>query len=282
MNMKDILTCYEDVKDDLKFQGISSVRIKIMISLYEGPQKTKDLREITGIPSSTLIHGINELEKQKLISRKGDDFFLSETGLIWTLKLIDIIKTRRLLKNTKNFWINHNIESIPQDLLMKIGDLSSSNLIENEPDDMLKTYRTYLHIVSNSKEVKGFLPVSYPNYTETFAKLLKENTYVELILTREILLNTINSLNPEDLSEFKRLISENKLKIWEIKEDIKLTFTVTDNSMILSLFSTDGIYDPNLILVSDHNDAITWGNKLFDYHQKKSQKINMEYLEQFM
>jgi predicted transcriptional regulator len=281
MNINDILNYYEDVKENFKFQGISSVRIKIMISLYEGPKKTKDLRELTGIPASTLLHGINELEKQKLISRKGEYFFLSEIGFISTLKLVDTIKTRRLFKNTKKLWLNHDIESIPQNLLMKIGDLSNSNLIEDELDDMFHSHRTYLQIVSNSKEIKSISPIFYPDYTETFARLIKENVDVELILTGEILTKTINSLNSEDLNEFKRLLSKNKLKIWEIKEDIKIAFTVTDSSMILGLFSADGIYDPNLILVSDHNDAITWGNKLFDYHKKKSQKISMEYFEQF-
>ncbi len=277
MNMKDILTCYEDVKEDLKFQGISSVRIKIMVYLYDGPQKTKDLRELTGIPSSTLLHGINELEKQKLISRKGDDFFLSEVGFISTLKLADTIKTRRLLKNTKKLWLNHNIEAIPQNLLMKIGDLSSSDLIENEPDDLFKTHRTHIQILSNSKEIKCVLPVFYPEYTETFAEILEKN--VDVILTRETLSKTINSLSTEDLSEFKRLLSQNKLKLWETKEDVKIAFTVTDNSMALRLFSADGIYDPNLVLVSNHDDAVMWGNKLFDHHLKKSRKINVEHLE---
>jgi len=279
MNIKDILNCYGYVKEDLKFQGISSVRIKIMISLSEGPKKTKDLRELTGIPSSTLLHGINELEKQKLISRKGDDFFLSEIGYISTLKLVDMIKTRELLKNTKKLWLNHDTEAIPQNLLIKIGDLSSSNLIEDKPEDMLNTHRTYIQLVSSSKEIKGFSSIFYPDYTEIFAELLKGNACIELILTKEILEKTIKSLNSTYLSEFKRLLSQKKLKIWEIKEDIKIAFTVTDNSMILSLFSAEGIYDPNLILVSNKDDAITWGNKLFNYYLKKCQKIDMKYFE---
>ncbi|MGB9978488.1 helix-turn-helix transcriptional regulator [Methanobacterium sp.] len=279
MTIEDILDYYEYVKEDLKFQGISSVRIKILISLYEGSKKTKDLRELTGIPASTILHGINELEKQKLISRKGDDFFLSEIGIISTLKLADMIKTRRLLKNTKKLWINHDIRAIPQDLLKKIGDLSNSKLIENKPDDMLKTHRIYLQTVDNSKEIKSVSPIFYSDYSETFKKLLKNNANVELILTEEILKKIIKSLNQQNLSELKRLLSDNKFKIWEIKEDIKVAFTVTDNLMILGLFSTDGIYDPNLILVSDNEDAINWGNKLFDYYQKKSQKINLEYFK---
>jgi Predicted transcriptional regulator len=276
MNIDDILNCYELIKEDLKFQGISSVRIKIMISLSEGPKKTRDLRELTGIPSSTLIHGINELEKQKLISRKGDDYFLSEIGFISTLKLSEMIKTRILFKNTPKLWLDHDIDFIPHDLLMKIGDLSTSKLIENEPGDMFEPHKTRLQMVSSSK-IKGIYSV-YPDYTET-SKNIIENNNAELILTEEILKKIIKSLNQEDLSEFKRLILEKKLKIWETKENIKVAFTVTDNSLALCLFSVDGIYDPNLILVSDGEDAVKWGNKLFEYYQKRSKEIDQGYFK---
>lgn len=278
MNIEAILNCYDYVKENLKFQGISSVRIKIMISLSEGPKKTKELRELTGIPASTLLHGSNELEKQKLISKKGDDLFLSEIGIISTFKWIDVIKTHKLLKNTKKLWLKHNIEAIPQKLLMKLGDLSRSKLIEDNSDGRLNPDKRYIQLVSNAKEIKCVSP-SCLNYTKTFTELLKGNACVELILTKEIMEKTINSLNSTDLSEFKRLLSQKKLKIWEIDKEIKIAFTVTDNSMILSLFSADGVYDPTLILVNDHDEAVTWGNRLFDYYQKKSQKIDMEYSE---
>ncbi len=278
MNTEAILNYYDYVKENLKFQGISSIRTKIMISLSEGPKKTKELRELTGIPASTLLHGINELEKQKLISKKGDDLFLSEIGVISTLKWIEVIKTRKLLKNTEKLWINHDIEAIPQNLLMKIGDLSSSKLIEDRQDGRLNADRRYIQLVSNAKEIKCVSP-SCLNYIKTFTELLKENACVDLIVTNEIMEKTINSLNLTDLNEFKRLLSQKKLKIWEIKKEIKIAFTVTENSLILSLFSADGIYDPSLILVNDHDDAVKWGNRLFDYYQKKSQEIDMKYFE---
>ena len=278
MNIEAILNCYDYVKENLKFQGISSVRTKIMISLSEGPKKTKELRELTEIPASTLLHGINELEKQKLISKKGDDLFLSEIGVISTLKWIEVIKTRELLKNTEKLWINHDIKAIPQNLLMKLGDLSRSKLIEDKLDGRLNTDRRYIQLVSNAKEIKCVSPGCL-NYTKTFTELLEGNACVELIVTKEIIEKTINSLNLTDLSEFKRLLSQKKLKIWEINKEIKIAFTVTENSMILSLFSADGIYDPSLILVNDHDDAVKWGNRLFDYYQKKSQEIDMKYFE---
>ena len=270
MNITDILDCYEYVKEDLKFQGISSVRIKIMIGLSEGPKKTKDLRELIRIPASTILHGINELEKQKLISRKGDDFFLSEVGMISTLKLVEMIKTRILLKNTAKLWLDHDIKSIPENLLVKIGELSSSQLANIEkPEYMLKT---------SSKEVKSVFPLFYPECMETFRELLKNDASINMILTEDVLKKTVESLNPAYLTDFKKSLSK-KLKIWEIKEEPKVAFTVTDKSMKLGLFTLDGTYDPHTILVSHCQDSVKWGDKLFDHYLKKSYRVDMEYFK---
>lgn len=280
MAINNILNYYEEIKDDLTFQNTSSIRTKIMISLSEGPQKTDDLQELTGIQLPIILQGIHELEKQNLILNDGDHYSLSKIGAETTSKLVDMIKTLIVLKNNRELWLNHEIDAIPHDLLMEIEDLSKSQLIESEPEDLLKTHKKHAQIVLNSKEVKGVSPIFYSDYLETFASILNKGTTVELVLTENILKKTVESLDPEGLDEFKRLISENKLKIYEIKKDVKVAFTVTDKSIALGLFSMNGKYDPTTLLVSDHSDALIWGNKLFDYYVKKSQKISLEYFEE--
>ncbi|MEN4096831.1 MAG: ArsR family transcriptional regulator [Methanobacteriaceae archaeon] len=84
---------YEEVKESLKFLSISSVRIKIVLSLDEGSKKTSELRDELGLSSSTIIHSMNELEKRNLVFKEGENYLLSQTGKILTLKLIDVIKT---------------------------------------------------------------------------------------------------------------------------------------------------------------------------------------------
>ncbi len=281
MYIEDIFNYYEDVKDDLKFQGTSSVRIKIMINLYKGPKKTKDLRKSIGIPSSTILHSITELEKQKLISRNADDFLLSEIGKITVLKLIDMIKTLVSLKEFRKLWLNHEIDTIPQDLQMQIGNLSNSQLVEAKYDDISKTHRTHAQVILNAGKVRGVSPIFYPDYLETFDVILNKGVKVELILTEDVLKKTMESHDLESLENIKRLISKNQLKIWETKEDVKVAFTVTDKAITFGLFSKRGAYDSTRFLVSDHDDAIEWCNKLFDYYLKRAQKVNLDYLKQF-
>jgi len=281
MSTEDILNFYEEVKDDLKFQNTSSVRIKILTSLYEGPKKTKDLRKSMGIRSSTILHGITELEKQNLISTDGDSFFLSELGEITALNLVDRIKTSVSLKKFRKLWLNHEINSIPPELLVQIGDLSISELIEAEQDDIAKTHGVQVKIALKSGKLKGISHIFHPDYIELFNKILNKNIDVELILTGNILKKAIESHNPESLENLKRLISKKQLKIWETKEDIKIAFAVTDKTMTLGLFSKKGIYDPTKILVSDHGDALDWGNKLFEYYLKRAQQIDLDYFKRF-
>jgi len=279
MKINDILDFYDEVKDDLKFLNTSSVRIKIIMILSNGPKKTKELREHMGTQSSTILHGITELEKQNLISRKGEDFYLSELGEITALKLKDTIKTSISLKKFQKLWLNHEINSIPPELLVQIGDLSNSELIESGHDDIFKTHGMHAQVVLNAEKVKGVSPIFFPDYIDSFNVILNKKADVELVLTEDVLKKAIESHKPEGLENLKRLISKKQLKIWETKEDLKVAFTVTDKALTLGLFSMNGRYDPTRLLVSDHSDAIKWCSKLFDYYLKRAQKVDLDYLD---
>lgn len=274
MSLAADLKIYKEVKDTLKFNAISAVRIKIMISLFYKSQKTKDLREITGMQSSSILHGINDLEKEGIVVRRGDDFYLSEIGKIWVPQLINIIKTQYVLKKFHKLWLNHTIEAIPQDLLNEIGDLNNSQLLESESTDVYKVHENHIQVVMNSKEVKGVSPIFYPNYPEIFRGLIERDINVELVLTDDVFKKTIESLD-QGIEDLKKLISTGNLNLWLLNEEAKIAFTLTDKFMTMGLFSVDGMYDTTKNLVSDHIDTITWGKKLFEYYRQRADKFEL-------
>jgi predicted transcriptional regulator len=273
MSLEDDLEFYEEVKDILKFYASSTVRIKIMISLIHGHKKTKDLKKLTGIQSSSILHGVNDLEKEGMVSRNGDNFYLSELGRILTYQLINMIKTQFVLKKFQRLWFNHTIESIPPDLLKEIGDLSNSQLLESESTDVYKTHEKHIQVVLDSKDIKGVSPIFYPIYTETFKGIIEKGINVELVLTDAVLKRTIESL-PHGIKDVEKLLSTGNLIIWKIK-DAKTAFTVTDKFMTLGLFLPEGMYDSTKLLVSDHDNAINWANKLFDYYRQRADRFEL-------
>lgn len=275
MELNDIYEFYEEVKDSLKFLSISAVRLRILISLNESSKKLSEIRAETNLSSSTILHGMSELEKQNFILKEGERYVLSQTGKIITLKMIDMIRALVSVRKFKNLWLNHDISGIPQDLILDIGHLSNSVLVESEPIDVLKPHNTFSEFLLKSKYIRGVSPIFDPHYIELFKTMAQGSMNIELILTNEILDKLIDVLVQTDLDDLKELILKKKLKIWRIDEKIKVAFTVGDKFISLGLFSIDGIYDVHKDLISTDEKAIAWGNRLFNYYRDKAEEISL-------
>jgi len=276
MYREDIINLYGTVSDDLKFHGISSTRTKIMISLNEGVKKTKNLREELGSTSSTILHSIKELEKQNLVYRRGDKYLLSQTGRIIAPKLIDMINTLGVIKKYEKIWLNHEIKDIPHDLIMQIGNLSNSMLIEAEPTDISKPHREFLHYLSKSKKIRALSPICHRDFVELMEIMADKDIQIELILTENIIDEVARSMNLGLINIAMKIIKNKNNKIWILKEDTSLAFTASDIFLSLSLFSEGRGIDPTKMLMSTDKDAISWGNKLFEHYLKKSEKFKLK------
>jgi predicted transcriptional regulator len=194
------------------------------------------------------------------------------------LWITQVKSENRYLSNIHESWLNQGIKFIPQDLLIQIRDLSCLEFIEAEYSDLSKTHEIYIQTVLNAKKIKGVSPIFHLDYIETFNKILEMGVDVELILTETVLRKTIK-YNVKNLEHLRRLISKNQLKIWEIKEDIKIALTVTDKAMTLGLFTMNGRYDIDRLLLGVHDDALQWGDKLFEYYLKRAKEVDLEYFE---
>jgi predicted transcriptional regulator len=83
------------------------------------------------------------------------------------------------------------------------------------------------------------------------------------------------------LKDFIKLVSKGNLNLWILNE-VKLALTVTDKHLSLGLYTKNGGYDPLIDLVSEDYDAIVWGNTLFKYYRKKSDKIELKRLDKII
>ena len=68
------------------------------------------------------------------------------------------------------------------------------------------------------------------------------------------------------------------LKIF-LNEDIRVALTVTDKTLSLGLFTSEGDYDDNMDLISTSPNAIRWGADLFQNKLNESRRIGPETLD---
>lgn len=262
----------DEVQDNLKFLAISGVRAKIMITLQDGPKNLSELRELIDLRSSTILHGMNELEKRNIVHKIGDRYNLSPTGKILTLNFADLVKSVIVAKRFEKLWEGHQIEGIPDHLMLQIGSLLDAKLIESEPTDIFRPYENFTNILSHSKKFRGISPFFHPEFPEIMINLVSQGVDTKLIVTEKIM-NKLYELAAQDPETFTNLTSQENFELWIIDQDVKIGLTVTDSFISLGLVLEDGTYDFGMDLVSDDRDANIWGENLFEYYRGMSKKI---------
>jgi predicted transcriptional regulator len=264
---------YEKVKDEAKFFISSDVRAKILISLKDGSKNLADLRQDIPLSSSTILHGMSQLEKKKYIFRDSGNYSLSQTGEIVANKLMDVIKSIYTVNKLQDLFLHHNISSIPIQHFQDIGFLESSFLIKSTETDIMKPHDVLLAFLSKTKNIKYLSSVFNPSIAQIFFKTMDDGGKVEVVLTSDIMDKLIETANIADL---KKLIESKNLKLRTIKEKVKLNLTIGDDFIALGLFSTSGTYDLNIAMISQGKDALEWGNSLYQHFKKQSSIKNIK------
>jgi len=258
------------VQNTLRLAICSELRRGILISLREEKKAVIELRTELEISSTNSIHALRELEKNNLVFQdEARNYALTKIGEIIALKLSDFIDAIKVLKKHEDFWLTHDLSGIPPHLLEKIGWLKDSTIIETTTIDTLKVYTAFVDILKNAKEIKGVTSMFVPEFQLLLKELtLEKNVDVKLILTKKI----VEGMDKEIL---KRIFADksSKLKLYIMKENMKVAFTVTDYLISFGLFHIDGTYDWNKDLISYDKEAIEWGRELFEWYRKRAERV---------
>jgi predicted transcriptional regulator len=256
----------------VKLAVCSDLRKNILISLNEGDKSLGDLRERLEISSTTAIHALRDLEKHRL-TQQGPDrkYALTNIGNIIALKLMDFSDLAEVITKHERFWLEHDISGIPEHLIMKMGCLKEATLLESHATDIFKVHAAYIDLVSRAKEIKGVSPIFVPEFSSIFKTIVENKIDVQLIVTEKVLEKIDKNILENILS------NENaKLKVYMLKEDVKVAVTVTDYFFSLGFFHFDGTYDWNKDLISYDKKGIDWGRKLFQWYLKKVELLNVD------
>jgi predicted transcriptional regulator len=250
----------------------SDLRKNLILSLNNGATTLAELREATGASSTAAIHALRELEKQRLTLQDGRrNYLLSSSGKIVALHLESFVKTVEVITQFGQFWLGHDLSSIPDDYLKSIGVLNESQLLTSTPTDVFKAFSTFVKLLEKAKVVRGVLPIFTPDLLDTFANLAAKGIQIGLVVTDEVR-DTILELM--DHSELKNVLKTN-LKLCVIEENPKVAVTVTDYFFMLGLFRFDGSYDYSDELLSYNQQGIEWGRGLFNHYLKASKGFDL-------
>ncbi|WP_054835324.1 winged helix-turn-helix domain-containing protein [Methanobrevibacter arboriphilus] len=262
-----------DVKSNEIFINIkhiltSTLRTRLLICLFSGKKDLKSLRNDLGKPSTSILHGIKELDKLNLIKKEKKNYGLSSNGTMLAMNIIKLIQNIYSINNNSHFWDSHCIKDIPYESLKKIHLIQNAKSIRSSENDLAKTSKEYISLVSKSKDIKVLLPIFSSIHLDALLKSLNDGSNLELIASKNILeFIRDNGYGGEKFSSFvkdnnmnnNKNNKNNSLKIWELSKEFKLFLSSGNNFLSLGLFSDDGYYDDSIMLLDNTKEGINWG-----------------------
>ena len=211
------------------------------------------------------------MENRDLIYKQKDEYFISQTGKVVGLKLIDMIKMLFTFKENKDLMFD---SEIPIDMLMEFKDLEFSDFIITESPEFNFANHFYNYIIE-SDNIRGVAPISNANIIETYKMIVEHGKELEVVLKPPVFKETMDILGSNFLEKMVDLISEDKIKIWSIEQELNISFFLTDAFIFLGFLKTSGNEINLKDMISYNPNAIEWGNRLFDYYRNNSKRLNL-------
>ncbi|MFZ2070548.1 MAG: transcriptional regulator FilR1 domain-containing protein [Halobacteriota archaeon] len=273
--MSEVKKKQGNIQNRIRIAICSEQRRSIIDALWERKKGLSALRKELAVSSTSAIHTLRDLEKNKIVFEDEDrNYGLTKIGEIIALKLVDMVDTLEVLHKHDEFWLTHDLSGIPTHLMEKIGWLKDSMIIADTPADFFKSHTTLLQVLENANELKGIYPIFQLDYLEKVEELVRSQRIdVELIVTNEVLDNIVGMAETEE--SFKIFLQEPNFTLFALEEDLKIALTLTDSAFYLGLFAGSGIYDYNKALISDDKRALSWGRELYAHYHQRSKVVDL-------
>ena len=252
----------------------SRLKVQIMLALLNSQSSLSELREITGSTSQALIPKIRSLESQMLILSKNYSFSLTPFGRVVAGNIADYVHIMAGIDRHKEFWRTHDISGLPDECLMRIGDLRNSVVELDTRVDIMQVYSHFLKMVKDGEYIHGISSIMSPGIAEVVAARIMGGADVELVINREVL--SILRKEPY-LPRVKRLAKFPNFRLFLWEGSLRLGIAVTNDQFSLGFYHRNSdCYDSSSDLISRDPLAIAWGENVFRYYRDQAVPLNLK------
>lgn len=247
---------------------LSGIRKELLLYLDEGPRSLSEIRECFDITSPEVSPRIKELIEHKLVTFESKKYILTPMGKTIIRNFRPFRDTLNVFEQYQDFWDEHDLSSIPDEFLFRIGELKNYIIIEDDTFNINRTLNELNNLVSNSKNLVGVSCAFDESFPDIFLNIAKK-VPVSTVVTEEIF-KIINDNKYEKLK--KEFINTNN-SIYLLNEKIKISYVVNDDCLFFALCYKNGKLDLHSNIVSNDPSSIKWGKDLFEYYKIRSIKI---------
>lgn len=270
---------------------LSEKRKNILLLLIEGPKSNCELKNAFDFPWKSMIPQIKKLVELGLVIQKDGMYFLSEMGTVIATNMQFLLNTLKIYDENRDFWFEHDLSSIPFNLLTRIGDLGQCRVFKPDLSHMFKVQEDIIKCMLDSSRIMVLASAIHPAYHLACLEFIEKKIDLTVILTESV----FESIQAECLQKSDTVFSDIsvlKLDLQEYKKEVQLFLNCENSHFFVSegekkpmmLIVTDKIFALSLLDKNDRVDrhyivsfepgALKWGEELFEYYKKNSRPIN--------
>jgi predicted transcriptional regulator len=180
----------------------------------------------------------------------------------------DLFRTAVVIQRFGSFFMVHATETLPPQLIDRLGDLYHARLISYIPVDFKQDLNYYIDIIRQAERVRGVSTWATPRIAFEMGKRILQGADIELIITPD-LAGTL--LLPPYRQIALKLTGLGNVRFRISLVPVEVGLTVTDRHLSLGFFTRKGHhYDSFYDLVSTTSRARAWGEELYHYYQQNS------------
>jgi predicted transcriptional regulator/CheY-like chemotaxis protein len=270
-----------DAVKKIRIFASSELRMNILLSLKNAEKDVSNLQKELGGRNTTILHAIKDMSDSNLIKKNRQGYILTNLGKIKASVLDNVISIFENLEENPGFWLNHDISSIPPEMLNSLSMLFKSEIIFPDHSTPLMCHEKLVSMLARSKKMCAILPVLiFPKESDIILNFLRKGGQVDLLITDkmlEALFDEEGRLSPE----FKHALKFKNFKLRQTADDIKVALIVTDSFVYMGMWRLDGAYDVGSGTIYTGESAVTWGLQLFNYYFNESSDVDEKGLVKF-
>ncbi|MFA4929085.1 MAG: winged helix-turn-helix domain-containing protein [Patulibacter sp.] len=250
----------------------SEKRKRLLILLRSGPRLWDEIKTQLNVTASGMLPQIKILEDEGLIIKEVGLFRLTDLGRLVVYHLEPFDKTLTVIDQQKKYWQEHDLEALPPEFFVRIGEIKNPHIIESGLEDSFEPHNQFLEMILRSKKVAGLSPLVHPVYPRFFLSLAEKGHEVNLILTK----SAYKKIKKEYHDMLLECLQYDNVRMSIYETDVRFAYIVTDSYFSMGLFMKNGIFDSTRDIVSNDPSAIRFGEDLFSHNLSKSRPINRE------
>lgn len=241
------------VRDSVvQYVSTSSVRTDIVGALCPQDRTTADLLADLDASESAVYDALANLERRGLLVSGDGTWRLTGTGRLVADTIHRQRRTEQLIEADAEYWERHDASVIPHPFRLRLCEFDSYEVVRGTQTDIDRPVR---EVVSRVESVENCRVVS-PVYHREYEAAMPDNADSRLVVGCDVIDGMVDA-EMDDVD--RKTFDETAVRV----TPIDYALGVSAEWVIVTLPEIDGQW-PSAKLISETDDAVAWGNDLFE------------------